>query len=762
MQAPYNGQQPQGPMQRPYDKYPQVRDNAGQNLDKWGNPRLCFLCKSPGHFKADCPQRVYRNYDYGSAMVRNRNQQEEFRISMANVITERKTYLEGEIFGIKHWCLLDTGCDRTILPERVVQRQNINIARHHLYAANKTKIAVLGEINTTIKFDGEEFRLNAAVSSEISEPLIGIDWLSANKVNWETGSGKIYIKGKEFRLSERNNLGQCKRLIATENLSIPPRCQTHVMADIADKEVQPHNEPPKEWISESGTNQNGLWIAGAVLPPRNYQIPLRVMNTSENFLYIRKGATITGASEVEICQSETYKSGPPNYEHVDGLLDGVYEGILPEDKEKLKRLLHQYSTVFSDSEYDLGKTGIAQHSIDTGENRPIKQALRRSPFSQLQLIDDQVQDMLKHNIIEPSLSPWASNVVIVKKKDGSSRFCVDYRKLNDLTRKDAYPLPRIETCLDALGGAKYFSTFDLRSGYHHVEMAPEDADKTSFVTRQGTYRFTVLPFGLCNAGSTFQRVMDVALSGLNMSILLVYLDDIIVFSENVSDHLTRLQQLFDRLHDANLRLKPSKCCLLRTKVSFLGHIVSDMGIATDPEKIEMVKDWPAPKNLTELRSFVELCSYYRKFVEGFASIARPLHELTGKDKKFVWSKECQTAFEHLKEKLCTSPILAMPLNEGKYIVDCDASGTCLGAVLSQVQDGEEKVIAFASRTLNTAERNYCVTRKELLAVVYYIKAFKQYLLGREVYGQNRSCRVTVVETNTNPNRTAGKMVRCIR
>ena len=232
---------------------------------------------------------------------------------------------------------------------------------------------------------------------------------------------------------------------------------------------------------------------------------------------------------------------------MDPLVDSVDASVTVGEKERLKSLLREFADVFSKSEFDLGCTDLAMHSIDTGDARPVKQMLRRQPFCHMETIDKQVDEMLEGGFIEPSQSPWVSNVVIVKKKDGSSRFCVDYRKLNEVTRKDAYPLPRIETCLDALGGSRYFSTFDLRSGYHQVKMDAADADKTSFVTRKGTFKFKVLPFGLTNAGATFQRVMDVAMTGLNFVICLVYLDDIILFSSTVEEHLKRLRRLLTSL-----------------------------------------------------------------------------------------------------------------------------------------------------------------------------------------------------------------------
>ena len=472
-------------------------------------------------------------------------------------------------------------------------------------------------------------------------------------------------------------------------------------------------------------------MAGAVLPRRFENLPVRVLNTGDKEIYFRKGSEVAEATPVTveaIMQPTTVEGG---FDHVDPLVDAVDETVTEEEKQELKGVLHEFADVFSRSEFDLGCTGLAEHSIDTGSARPIRQTLRRQPFAHIETIDKQVSEMLKSGIIEPSASPWVSNVVIVKKKDGTARFCVDYRRLNDVTRKDAYPLPRIETCLDALGGARYFSTFDLRSGYHQVRMNSADADKTSFVTRQGTFRFKVLPFGLTNAGATFQRVMDVAMSGLNFSICLVYLDDIILFSSTVTEHLERLKCVLSSLRKANLKLKPSKCCLLHREVSFLGHVVSGHGIATDPEKIRAVVEWPVPRSVTEVRAFLGLCSYYRRFVESFALIASPLHALTGKGRTFAWTEECDQAFEELKRRLTSAPILAMPLDEGRYVLDTDASYGAIGAVLSQVQGGEERVIAYASRTLNRPEQNYCVTRKELLAIVYYMKGFRQYLLGRE-------------------------------
>jgi len=326
--------------------------------------------------------------------------------------------------------------------------------------------------------------------------------------------------------------------------------------------------------------------------------------------------------------------------------------------------------------------------------------------------------MLKHGIIEPAASPWASNVVLVKKKDGTLRFCVDYRRLNAVTYKDSYPLPLIDNCLNALSGSSWYSTLDLRSGYYNIPIAEEDRDKSAFITQGGCFRFTVMPFGLTCAPSEFQRLMDVILCGLSYLTCLVYLNDVIVFGSFFDEQLLRLDQVFERLAKAKLKLKPSKCLLCQRSVDFLGHVVSADGIAMQQAKISAITEWPTCRNVAEFRAFMGLTGYYRRFVKDFSLIATPLYSLMKKNVEFQWTDECQQAMDELKARMVSQPILALPVSEGRYLLDTDASDFGLGAVLSQEQDrGCERVIAYASRTLNKAERKYETMRKELLAVV---------------------------------------------
>ena len=340
-------------------------------------------------------------------------------------------------------------------------------------------------------------------------------------------------------------------------------------------------------------------------------------------------------------------------------------------------------------------------------------------------------DMLDQDVIQPSASPWASPIVLVKKKDGSTRFCIDYRRVNQITCKDAFPLPRIDDTLDCLAESQWFTTLDLASGYWQVEMSPEDGPKTAFCTPEGLFEFKVMPFGLCNAPGTFQRLMNLVLGGLQLSSCLVYLDDIIIVGKNFEDHLNNIDLVLSQVHKAGLKLRPKKCYFFQDQVRYLGHIVSREGIAADPSKVDVVKSWPTPSTAKEVQRFLGFASYYRKFVRNFSQIACPLYRLTEKNQPFQWTSQCNQSFVSLVNHLSSPPILAFPCFDRPFILDTDASNDGIGAVLSQTDDqGHEHVITFGSRLLTKAERKYCVTRRELLAVVTFIKQFRPYLLGK--------------------------------
>lgn len=424
-----------------------------------------------------------------------------------------------------------------------------------------------------------------------------------------------------------------------------------------------------------------------------------------------------------------------------------------EEQSEVRALLLRYSSVFSAHGGDLGCTLIS-HEIPLLDQTPVRQRYRRIAPSDYEAVKTHINQLLQAKVIRESSSPFASPLVLVRKKDGSLRLCVDYRLLNARTRKDAFPLPRIEETLDMLAGARWFSTMDLASGYNQVPVSEGDRAKTAFCTPFGLFEWNRMPFGLCNAPSTFQRLMQRMFGDQQCHSVLLYLDDIVVFSSTVAQHLQRLEMVLTRLQAEGLKAKLAKCAFFKPEVRYLGHVISQQGVSTDPDKVEAVSKWRQPTNVSELRSFLGFASYYRRFVEGFAKVAAPLHRLvaelsgsrskraSGQQLQDAWSEECAASFEGLKDKLVSAPVLAYADFSRPFVLEVDASYSGLGAVLSQEVDGKVRPVAYASRTLRPTERNmsnYSSMKLEFLALKWAIaEKFREYLLGQKclVYTDN--------------------------
>ena len=337
--------------------------------------------------------------------------------------------------------------------------------------------------------------------------------------------------------------------------------------------------------------------------------------------------------------------------------------------------------------------------------------------------------------------------MFVKKKDGSMRLCIDYRQLNKVTIKNKCPLPRIDDLLDQLVGASVFSKIDLRSGYHQLRVRVEDVPKTAFRTRYGHYEFLVMPFGLTNAPAVFMDYMNRIFRPYLDKFIVVFIDDILIYSKNEEEHREHLGIALRVLRDHQLYAKLSKCEFWLKEVKFLGHVVSSEGVAVDPSKVEAVLQWESPKSVTEVRSFVGLAGYYRRFISGFSQIARPLTNLTKKDRPFVWTEQCEAAFQELKTLLTTAPVLVLPDSSQPFEVYTDASLMGLGCVL--MQNG--KVIAYASRQLRPHEVNYPTHDLELCAVVFALKIWRHYLFGAqfEVFSDHKSLKYLMDQKELN-------------
>lgn len=402
-----------------------------------------------------------------------------------------------------------------------------------------------------------------------------------------------------------------------------------------------------------------------------------------------------------------------------------------EEKSKLLKLCKQFYIIFQNPNEPLTSTTQTTHKIITTDEEPIYTKSYRLPEVHKKEATKQIQKMLEDEIIRDSTSPWSSPIWIVPKKLDASgvqkwRLVIDYRRLNNKTIQDRFPIPNIEDLLDKLGKSQYFSTLDLASGFHQIKMHKDSIEKTAFSTDNGHYEFLRMPFGLKNAPATFQRMINEVLKDYINKICLVYMDDVIVFSTTLDEHILNLKQIFKKFQEYNLKVQLDKCEFLKTETEFLGHIITREGIRPNSKKIDAILKIPLPKTHKQIKSFLGMVGFYRKFINNLAKITKPLTLCLKKGKKVEHTEEFIKAFETCKLILCNEPILIHPDFSKLFTLTTDASNYAIGAVLSQ----EGKPVCYASRTLNPNEVNYSVTEKELLAIVWSIRYFRPYLFGR--------------------------------
>lgn len=538
-----------------------------------------------------------------------------------------------------------------------------------------------------------------------------------------------------FYEKDKLNVIEEKQLQATYSknnpLIIPKRKKKLIYIEV---------ENPGQYLCKNKTLDNGLIIGNGITEIKNNRGIISVINSSKQDIEIHE-------LQLELEPIHTYDilNFKKNYNEreTQNRIKKIKE-IIGKDNlneleiKKLEEIIENYNDVFHLEHDKLSLCKTVEHSIPIfTDSSVINVRPYRLPILQRVEINKQIDKMLEDELVVESKSAWNAPLLLVPKKAKPNepkkwRIVIDFRKLNEITISDSFPLPNINEILDQLGQSKYFSTLDLSQGYHQIGMSKESRSLTAFSTPMGHYEWTRMPMGLKSSSHTFQRLMNAVLTGLNGNEAFVYLDDIVIYGYSLENHAKRLKRVLQRLREHNLKLQPEKCKFFCKEVIYLGHKITEKGIFPDPDKFEAIKNFPYPQKPKDIKSFLGMVGYYRKFVPNFAELAKPLTSLLKKEVKFAWSQECEVAFQTLKEKLISEPILQYPDFQKEFFLTTDASGKAIGAVLSQKDnDGNDLPIAYASRTLLDAETRYSTTERELLAIVWGVEHFNIYLYGRK-------------------------------
>ena len=659
--------------------------------------------------------------------------------------------------------VLDTGAGPNLV------REDLLPADWHKYAqnvaelpricdANNRRLKVAGVVPMYVDIGGRRLQTSFLVCKELAAPaILGCSFIQRfvsailpqeNKVVLKYG-GAIAIQSRK-----RDVVALIDRTPKVKDHPCPQKCRGNKQSAQL-RLVKPVVVPPyAEALIQVMSDKSGiLKVSPAERLMRKHKISIpygiidaltgspltmKVANFSRRAVRLRKGTIVGLAAQRPkfiVCPLE--REGNIDQEgHAPQSDDWLGEVSLEHLDEKLRRkvvtLLRKYADVCDGR---LGTIKGAPHRIDIIPGaKPVFQQPYRCGIERRKAEEAEVARMLKAGVITPSNAEWASPVILVPKPDGSLRFCVDYRKLNGITVRDSYPMPRMDECIDSLGSATVFSTLDCNSGYWQLPVAREDQDKTTFTCHAGSYKFLRLPFGLRNAPATFQRAMDIILARVRWRFVLVYLDDIIIFSRGAEEHLSHLESVLKLLQEAGATLRIPKCHFFKEQVKYLGHILRPGKLAIYGRNLEAINKAMPPKNKTQVRSFLGMCNVYRRFVAGYTKIAHPLNQKVRKDQPETWetlSPEEIEAFNQLKKSLVTAPILALPREGYPYTLDTDASEYQLGCCLLQAQpDGALHPIGYWSRSLTPAEKNYSSTEKECLALVWAVQYLRPYLEGQ--------------------------------
>ena len=546
------------------------------------------------------------------------------------------------------WALIDSGADLSMINQDFARKAIHKDALHsgsfgHVTEAGGGMIKVAGKAQVSFQIRNSQFvHPMAIIPGLVYQIILGRDFCCRHGTALDDSAGVFKIGKHEIPLPTYEELRPRRAKVVTgAAVTLPPRSELRVDIgfQVGDGDVKTGQRSPWHGVLEPNVaNESQDWCIPRIVATvgDNDTIPVQFTNI--------RGVPVTIPPNTDIGTFYTIQEdGSGMYEVLDGndttghIPDNEKDKMIQDlhidqsavsdaGKRVLKRLVTEYGDIFSKNNEDIGKTRLLRHHINTGDAAPVRQRPRRIPLRLREEVEEQKNKMLRDGIIEESSSPWCSPIVLAKKKDGSFRFCVDLRAVNRVTQSLPHPLPRVDDALDSLAGAKFFSTLDMASGYWQVDLADEDKEKTAFTTGKGLHQFRAMPYGLKNAGATFQRLMELILAGMESRNCLVYIDDIIIFGETEQAHLKNLEEVFQRIRDAGMKLKPRKCCLARDEVVFLGHKVSRAGVQPDPANVAKVRGWPRPEKAEDLKSFLGLTGYYSKFVPGYSDLVKPIRE----------------------------------------------------------------------------------------------------------------------------------------
>ena len=657
--------------------------------------------------------------------------------------------------------LLDTGAEASVISSDFLAQLSTGTGQPWmldppslpLSGVAGDQLQIQGSIVLPLEIGGLQFHHRFEVMDGSRHSVIlGWDFIVGHSVTINPSAGKILMHGVNVSLLDNQALvpQRCVALL-TSDIELPAHTQMVIEGHLTDDSGK--GRPVMSDFDGIFDPHDEALVAPTVVTASDGRIYLMVTNASDDPIELSAQTSLGHVFSINGSQKQDSLYELAEVSEAKEVLDNTFgyiqslsamhddtsvpddictklridKSLIGADRENAKEVLRSFQSIISRTKTDFGRTKIVPHTVPTGDARPECQRAYRTSPAMRQEIRKQVDSLLEAGVIEESYSPWAAPVVMVKKKNGTYRLCLDYRRLNAVTLKDAHPIPRVDDILDSLAGNKYFSTIDLASGYWQVEMDEADKEKTAFTTGDSLYQFKVMPMGLKNAPSTFSRLMQIVLHGILGSKVLVYLDDIIVFGATFQEKLDNLRTVFQRLKDAGLKIQPDKCDFFCQSVNFLGHIVSADGVRPDLTNVQKVRDWPVPKTVKDIKGFLGLCSYYRRFVPDFSNRAAPMNHLTQKGVDFQWTQECQQAFDFFKDTLTSEPIMAFPVFTEPFMLYTDASDLAVGSVLTQVHDSREHVIAYASSTLDDTQKRWSTYDRELYAIVWSIRHFKHYL-----------------------------------